>query len=341
MTSALKLRPTSVFLASAVAVFAIELLIVRSAHYAARPDVFAPAVAFDLAVFVPALYWLLVLRVGAGSWLAFFGILTIAWGAAPFVLPAPQRHYLAVLLVAGPIAEAVSLGYAAVRIRRIVRAYRAWSGDPADVLVRLRHALVEGMGASVLWRAVSDELSMWRYALKPPSASASPGAFTYHRKSAWGALVLAIAIVGVAETAGVHLLVSLWSVRVAWLLTFSSFYALMWLLGDVRACRRRPLVVDGDGVLVRTGLRWTVRVPWEALAEVSPVRGGMAPPKRAQGYLRATAFGDPTLLLELTRDVTADGPYGIHRTVRRIGVAPDDVAAFTAAVEAHRAQPTA
>lgn len=332
------------FMVAALAVYAGELLIVRSPAFAARPGMLGPAVAFDLAAFVPALYWVLVMRRGGGSWLGFFAVLTLAWLLAPLVLPPAQRHYLAALLVLGPVAEAVSLGYAAVRVRRVARAYRAWTGDPRDVLARLRQAMAGGLGQAAVWRAFADELSMWRYAVAPPRRTAvetsAPGIHTYHRRSPWPAVVFAIAIMGAAETAGLHLLVALWSPRVAWLLTFSSVYALAWLVADVRACARRPLRMDPDSLLVRVGLRWTAAVPYRAIAAVEHARAATAPSRRAPGHLHAVPFGTPTLLLHLSGDVVAEGPYGLRRRVHSIALAPDDLPAFTAAL-AERVTPRA
>jgi hypothetical protein len=56
--------------------------------------------------------------------------------------------------------------------------------------------------------------------------------------------------------------------------------------------------------------------------------------------LRATPFGDPTLLLDLSREVTAEGPYGIRKPVQRIGLVPDDLPALSGALQL-RIAPTA
>ncbi|HEX9107189.1 MAG TPA: hypothetical protein VF832_08170 [Longimicrobiales bacterium] len=334
MTSALRrVPPLFVFLTAALTVYTVELFVVRSASFWARPSVLGPAVAIDLAVFVPALYWLLVMRRGRGSWLGFFAVLTLAWLVAPLVLPPPQRHYLSALLLLGPLAEVVSLAYAAGRVRRVARAYRAWPGDPADVLARLRHAVAVGLGPQRAWTALADELAMWRYAIVPPPLMpAPPGVFSYNRRSAWGGVVLAIALAACVETLAVHLLVALWLPRLAWVLTFSSVYAVIWLIADLRACARRPIVL-GDALLVRVGIRWTVRVRLSAIERVTPVRGTAVPPRRAPAYLRATPFGPPSLLLELRDEVVAEGPYGLRRPVRRLGLSPDDPAAFTEALQ--------
>ncbi len=344
MTAALRrIPPTLTFATAAALVYAVELWIARSGDLAARPGTLGPAMAFDLAVFVPALYWLLVKRRGAGSWLGFFAVLTLAWAAAPLVLPPAQRHYLAALLVLAPAAEAVCLGYAAGRLRRVARAYRAWTGDPTDVLVRLRHACTVGLGDQPVWRALSDELAMWRYAVAPPRPTEAPGAgapttiFTHHRRSAWAAVVVAIGLVGIIETVALHLLVALWSARAAWLLTFFSIYAVAWLVADLRACARRPLVL-GEALLVRVGLRWTARIPYAAIVAVTRPRASALPPRRAPGYLRATVFGQPTLLLELACDVVAEGPYALRRRVRLVGLSPDDPAAFLSALSSHLPQ---
>lgn len=342
MTATLRrVPPLYLFLSTALVVYATELLVVRSGTFAARPGVLGPAVAFDLSVFVPALYWLTVLRRGSGSWLGFFGVLTLAWLLAPAILPAPQRHYLTALLVLGPLVEAVTLAYAAGRARRVARAYRAWSGDPSDTLARLRYALPAGLGQQRLWRVLADELAMWRYAIVPPAARiAGPPdgeCFSYHRRSAWGGVVVAIALVGAVETAAVHLLVALWSPKAAWLLSFASAYAVVWLVADLRACVRRPLLL-ADALVVRVGLRWTASVPYAAIAAVASARETTLPRRRTPGYLRATAFGPPALLLELGDEVVLEGPYGLRRRVRRIGLAPDDLSGFLGALARRRGQ---
>jgi hypothetical protein len=132
------------------------------------------------------------------------------------------------------------------------------------------------------------------------------------------------------ETLPVHVLVAHFSPVAAWILSGASIYSLLWLIGDYQGLRLRPCRIDDDLLLVRLGLRWSVRVPLAAIAEVRAIRA--RPAGRDRGYLHATLIGDPTVLVELREPVRAIGPYGWRRLVHRIGLAPDDREGFLAAL---------
>ena len=85
--------------------------------------------------------------------------------------------------------------------------------------------------------------------------------FSVYRNVAYVALMIAVMIVLVVETAAVHLLVRLWSPMVAWILTSISAYTLVWLIGDVHAVGLRPVQVSGRMLYLRIGLRWTMSIP--------------------------------------------------------------------------------
>ncbi len=55
---------------------------------------------------------------------------------------------------------------------------------------------------------------------------------------------------------------------------------------------------------------------------------------REKGAVRAALGTAPVLLLTLTRPVVARGPFGIHRSVRRIALYVDGPARLKAALEA-------
>jgi hypothetical protein len=51
-----------------------------------------------------------------------------------------------------------------------------------------------------------------------------------------------------------------WSTLAAWIFTMGNVYGALWLIADYRPTVLRPILVSDDGVLIRAGLRGSVRV---------------------------------------------------------------------------------
>jgi hypothetical protein len=140
-----------------------------------------------------------------------------------------------------------------------------------------------------------------------------------------------VVVASVVEGVVVHLLVAGWSVGAAWVLSAISAYGAVWMVGDLQAIRLRPTLVSPDALTVRVGMRWNARLPWSEIESVEP-RGRTPFPRRAAGHLRATPMGEPSFVVTLRSPARVIGPYGITRSVTRIGIAVDDVREFETAV---------
>ena len=108
---------------------------------------------------------------------------------------------------------------------------------------------------------LATELALVAYAIggwvRRPAPDHTARSFTCLR--AWTPLLAGLLVLLGVEIVGVHLLVSLASPTIAWVLTALSLYGVLWLVGDAQAARHRPILVDR--LLVRVGLRWTVEIP--------------------------------------------------------------------------------
>jgi len=229
-------------------------------------------------------------------------------------------------------AEIGLVAWIAVRTRRSLRSLRSTSGPGADdMLDRLRKVAREIVPMRGVSEAIGFEMAVVYYSLfgwRRRRAPLDPAArvFTYHRTNGYGALGFALLIVTIAEAIPVHLLVTRWSPRGAWLLTALAAYGMLWFLADFRATRLRPILLDDDILCLRTGLRWTVRIPRTHIVAIHK----KAP--KGEPFLRATLPGTTPLWIELAEPVTAQGPYGKEKKAQWIAVAVDEAKAFREAL---------
>jgi len=294
----------AIFALAAATILALAIAVVHSRIAARNPEVLGWALTFDLTLTIPLLYYAIVVRGGHARPVTLVPVFVICVGVAAHVVPSGQQQFLHQL---------------------------RWVAAPLDVLTLwlLGRRLVRGTsGSTALDRLIASEITVLSYALTSWRKRPEPG-FTVHQRSAWGSVVAAIIIVIAAESIGMHLLVQMWSVRAAWIVTALDLYGILWLLGDYQALRLRPTTIDSGSLHIRYGIRWSADVALDNIASVEPVRGEWKRP----GALKIAILDDPALLIRLREPVTATGLGGLlTRQVDTIAILPDDIDGFKSAL---------
>ncbi len=321
------------FLALATAILGVEYVVAGGAAFAERPDLFSLAVAFDIHIIIPILYYLLAVRRGGMPLISIMPVLLASGVAAALIIPAEHARAADLL---GLAVVPVELGIIAYVIRNVVKLRRAMlAAGIRDTVDRLRYVVRGVAGSSRLGEVVVAEIAVWYYGLFSWRTAAPAGAhlFSYHRRSAYGSIVAAMAMAAVVEGAAVHALVAPWSPALAWANTAMGAYLLLLLTADFRAARLRPLSVEGGLLRLRIGLRWSADIPVASIASIVPPTREAGARRRAKGMLNGTLGGRPTLLITLRDPIVATGPFGIRRSVTEILLGADDPAGMRAALE--------
>lgn len=321
--------PLVSFALIATGIYATAVTMMRMRASLRHPDAVSAGLMVDLLVIVPlAFYWLVVRRAGWPARMLIPLFLFSLTGAA-LVVPDQRETLKRLSEILSIPAEIGLVTWIAVRTARSLRNTKGTE----DVLERIREAAREILPARRVSEAIAFEMSVLYYALfswrqypRYPQIPSGTQAFTYHRTSGYGALGFAFLIATAAEAIPVHILVARWSPRGAWFLTALALYGLFWFLADYRATRLRPILLDEETLTIRTGLRWTIRIPRNHIVAIHK----KAP--KSEPFLRATLPMMKPLWIELTEPVTAQGPYGIEKQGRWISVAVDDAKAFQEAL---------
>jgi len=323
-------RIPGLFLPATLAVYLIDGAIARSSVLLERPDVIAPAVTFDLTLFVTFLYWMLVIRRKLARPRTALPVFLASVAAAALTLPPGHRQFVLYVRYLGIPLELAVLVLVVVGVRRAHARLRA-AGTELDIPERI-HAALEG---SVGYRRVADvvatEVALMYYALaswrRRPFAPRGVQAFSYHGATGAAAVFYTLVAASLVELVAVHFLLRAIAPRVALAVLALSVFATVWLLGFARSLQLRPVWMSDEALHVRSGMAWAVDI---ARADVARIEVGMpkVPPKRTSGYLRAMTVGQPNVLVTLRAPAVARGPYGRTRTVERVSLALDDPRRF-------------
>ncbi|MCU1244360.1 MAG: hypothetical protein JWN02_270 [Acidobacteria bacterium] len=335
MSSSRSLRnPAVLFGLAALTIVSCVLLIVRSRLFARNPDVAAWGVTFDLAITIPLVYYLIVVRRGRARALTLAPVVVICMALAALVVPRGQQQFLHQLrLLAMPL-DLVTIG---LLLRRLVTMRRTAQEAP-DVLALIERAAVAAFGNERIAAFVASEIAILYYALicwrKQPAAPEGMRAISVHERSGWGSVAACIVVLIAFESLGMHLLVQHWSTTGAWILTALDLYGMLWVLGDYHALRLRPTLISPAAIQLRYGLRWSARIEWDNVAAIDPVRDERDWKRR--GTLKVALLDEPKVLIRLRQPIVVHGLAGLTKTIDSVAILPDDEAAFAAAVALFR-----
>jgi hypothetical protein len=332
MTSSLRLPtrlgPLLLFGLLAGLLVGTEYAIVHRADFDLHPAL-PPAVAFDLLVVLPGLFYLAVVRRYALPISTVVAVFGGGLALSHWLLPGAGLPLLAWAGRLAAVGEVAVFGYSLVRLRRVRQGYQAAKVHSADFIENLHAASQPVLGR--LTEAVVTEVAMLRYALlgfwASPESRPADHVFAAHQKSGFVALLATAIGLSVLEVAAAHLIAGHWWPRVAWALTGFGAYSVLWLLAHGQAVRCRPVLLTATTLVVRAGLVWRVAIPREQLASLEEITDVPAP---APDLLNAARLllTPPNLLLTFAAPQRVRGPYGLHRTVRRLAIYVDEPAAL-------------
>lgn len=313
----------------ATGIYAVAITLERMRPALRQPELVSLGILVDLLVVVPLAFYLLTVRRAGWPVRALIPIFLFSLTGAAWILPDQREMLKRLSEVLSIPAEIGLVTWISVRTARSLKSTRG--ERTGDMLERLRQVAREILPVRAVSEAIAFEMAVVYFSLfawrRRPDNPSGARVFTYHRTSGYGALGFALLIVTLAEAIPVHLLVSRWSPRGAWLLTALAAYGLLWFLADYRATRLRPILLDGEDLTIRTGLRWTVRIPRAYIVAIHK----KAP--QSEAFIRATLPAMTPLWIELSQPVTAQGPYGKLKQARLISVGVDDAKAFREALD--------
>jgi len=302
------LIPTRLFALIALTIVIVCTVIVRTTSHA---DIAAWGVTFDLTLTIPLVWYFVVVRSGAARPMTLAPVFVVCMMLAAFVVPRGQQQFLHDLRYLSAPLEIVTLiflGRRLAQVRDVESATRAMFGNS-------RVADFVASEVSILWYA----LFCWRK--KAPEEG-----FTIHQRNGWGTIAACIVAMIGFESIGMHLLVQMWSVKAAWIVTALDVYGVLWIVGDYHALRLRPTYSAGGILHLRYGLRWNAEIPLAEIESIDDV-SSEADWKR-KNVLKMAMLDEPKYLVKLRRPVTVNGLAGIRRTIDAIAVLPDDIEAF-------------
>lgn len=305
------------FLVLTILLVWVEVVITHTNTFSQHPVALSAGVVFDLVFVTSFLFYRLVaqpLRL-ATSRTILMAILMLR--LASFVLPKAAflpNGFWPYLLA---ITEATALILAGLRIRTIARSYKRLRPQ-MDAESALHGSLTPIFGNKAANIIIGEGLTLYYVLLGwrlKSDVSLGSMALTTHRQSGQTALVVGLLIVGGIEAAGIHLLLNRWNTSVAFWVTLSTVYGMLFLVADAIATVKRPSYLTDTHLHLRLGVRWRALIPRSAIVAVAPI---YQKPVKQSGQLNGAFLTAPNVLLTFNEPVCVLGPYGLQKQINQL-----------------------
>jgi hypothetical protein len=158
--------------------------------------------------------------------------------------------------------------------------------------------------------------------------------FTYHKQSGYIGFIWAMVAVMVLETAGVSYLLYNWSPILHWIHLILSISVIVFLLVDLRAVTRNPIMIKNNELSLKIGIRPRVIIATENIKELKS--GSLYQEDRKNKEvldLSLFSFDDPTFELVLNHPIQDKAMYGKTKDVTRIFYSVDDKTSFSTMIK--------
>lgn len=285
-----------------VAAFALialaEILVLQQPLFHRHPELKKLAVASDIGIVLPVLLFL-----GLRLWFPLklsrlFSFIAI--GVFIGSILTGTKLWIFALLI-----EAIFVMLVLIRLRNFwqqVQAHRQQDATWQAALWQGARVTLITLSQEPLMRYALIEIKMLRYSLLAfwhrPSQALQTFSYYQLRNST---VLIGLGLMLVIESIPVHFLLHQWQPWLAWLLTISNIYVLLWLIADYRAMQLKPIELYEDRLVIHQGLRASVTVKLEHIRSITAYEDSSSLNKEA---INLSCSKVPQLTLELTQAMT-------------------------------------
>ncbi len=324
------------FLLLSFLVIGSNVILYQTSYFHPVPDSVVIGSMFDFLLVIPLLTYYFIIR-QRYSWKLTLLVVLVSYGLASYIIPdylldnvsAVPKALL--LLEAGFISIELSLLILVCKKFPKVKKTYLKLQDEIPFLIKIRQAVIVHFTPSRLVMSVVSEITMLYYALfswrKAPMNSDT--AFTYHKNTSYVALQLMLIHALIIESVGLHYFFSQMNHTISLILLFINIYSILFLLGQMQAVRKVPLIVSDESLIMNVGFMKGLELPFSAIQEIKIYEGPDEIPASEKKYTFEARVSDfipekPVIELLLKGTIQSDMIYGFKKDVTRVVIKVDD-----------------
>ncbi|GGI51172.1 hypothetical protein GCM10011425_23840 [Mucilaginibacter galii] len=289
----------------------------------------------DMLITFPVAYYYLIIKPFKYSIWKLLLVFTCCSAVAYMVLPLQQQHYVLQLRKVSVLVELAVIAYAISKFNKIRQEYQRLQTELPDGAYHMQQSIIAVLGNTFTIRMLACELTVLRFGLfwwmKSTFVSLGAKRFTTHRESGYMALFGVLLFVMLVELFAVHLLLMQYSAKAAIIVSALSAYGMLFLLADMVAISKNPVLILEKQLLLRTGMRWRAHTCLGNIETITKLSYDYEPEENC--FKGAIIKSSANLYLRFKQPVTVSRLYRSPIIVNSIVLSIDEPDAFTAALQ--------
>lgn len=254
------LIPASIILTSAFITF--------SSLINQHPEL-AMAITYDLTLVSPILYLVAIWKKNIPKITA-IPVFVIGMLVSKVILSGhDQTHVDFIIDYIFPLVELAVMGVIIFFVRKTIKEFKKQKNTSIDFYHTLKPVAYNILKKPRLAELFATEISMIAYALFIWKRNdVKENQYTMHDLSTAGSIYVGFLLLVIIESIPLHLLIEQWSPLIAWIVTISSAYAFLQILGQLKALSRRYHEIGENKLMLRSGLFAEVEIDFTQIESV-------------------------------------------------------------------------
>jgi len=304
------------------------VLLAKSPVFYSHPDALSIGITLDFLITLPLVFYLLIRKKNI-SWLVVSPVATAGIIIAGLVIPKDHQQFLVqTRSIAFTLMELAVISFFIIKIRKAKKIYNLQKHVSFDFYTALKKAVAEVVPKSIS-DILSTEIAVFYYSLFSwRKRELKPNEFTCHKENGSIALLSVIIFIVFVETVVQHILISMLSPTVAWIITAISIYSIFVLFGVIKSLLQRPVIITGDKINLRYGILSETVVPFDNIESVKFSPGVNEINKKTVFLSPLHKIENINVIINLSEESLLTVFYGRKKRVKSIAFYIDDLARF-------------
>ena len=237
-------------------IFLACFLVTLTSKFVANPGLFSNAILADLLITAP-LAWLILIRKTQVSKFTSLRVFIAGLLLAGWLLKGHQNtllHFIKTWI--SPLIELFVITFIARKFHVANRKAKEAGVNNLDFLLYCRSVMCQVIGNEKAGNIIASEIGVLYYSFRMRRNKAIDYKLTFTSYKENGIILVLATFLSLffVETIGTHLLLSLWSRQIAWVLTAFGLYTSLQLYAHIKAIKARPISLNSDSLNIHNGL---------------------------------------------------------------------------------------
>ncbi len=297
------------------------------------PSELSLGILLDLLITVPLIYYLLIRKKNIPKFSLVY-VFIIGIILAHLIIPIEHQQLLMkIKYIAIPVLEIGILGMVIYKMASLRTSLK--QTKESDFYDKLLIACQETFPKFV-GRVLATEIAVVYYLFsRSGKKENNESSFTYFKKSGIKTVITVFLVVVFIETIVVHLLVGIWNVKVAWILSILGLYGILQVTAILRSMNKRPIVIDYEAkkLLLRYGFGCQTTIPFSSIKKIEKYHRQVKNDKQHIYLSLFDIIDRSNLTIHLHSEHILNKIYGIDKKYQSISLFVDEKDLFLEKIE--------